>query len=128
MKAAAVAAQAPSDFRDSAARARALAESLKALGACAAAAAAFIEEPPRVNEWDQLLAAPDIAVVPLLMAEGRHGGADIARLLGIELAKTNESLAGPFALKGRRLWLLKPLGTDPAFAEIVLARVAEAES
>ena len=113
---------------DSAARARALAESLKALGACAATAAAFIEEPPRVNEWDQLLAAPDIAVVPLLMAEGRHGGADIARLLGIEPANTSDPFAGPFARQGRRLWLLKPLGTDPGFAEIVLARVAEAES
>ncbi|MSO84772.1 MAG: hypothetical protein EXR02_04230 [Rhodospirillales bacterium] len=122
---------------DSAARARALAESLrrqnigggvKPAAACVATAAAFIEEPPSIGEWDRLLAAPDIAVVPLLMAEGRHGGSDIARLLGIEPAKTTEPFAGPFALKGRRLWLLRPLGTDPAFAEIVLARVAEAES
>lgn len=118
---------------DSAERARALAETLKSLGAYAETAAAFIEEPPKIDEWDRLLAAPDIAVVPLLMAEGRHGGNDVARLLGVkpddlklDFAEPARPFAGPFALKGRRLWLLRPLGTDPAFAEIVLARVAEA--
>ena len=120
---------------DSAARARALARALLAERAAGEAKAAFIEEPPPIDEWDLLLAAPDIAVVPLLMAEGRHGGDDIARLLGIapgdpklDFAESNRPFAGPFALRGRRLWLLRPLGTDPAFAEIVLARVAEAES
>ena len=112
---------------DSAGRARALAESLKSLGACAETAAAFIEEPPSIGEWDRLLAAADIAVVPLLMAEGRHGGDDVSRLLGIQSARINEPFTGPFALRGRRLWLMRPLGTDPGFAEIVLARVAEAD-
>mgnify|MGYP001561275301 CR=1 FL=1 len=119
---------------DSAERARALAQALLAERAAGEARAAFIEEPPLVSAWDRLLAAPDIAVVPLLMAEGRHGGNDIARLLGIEpedpglrLSQPSRPFAGPFALMGRRLWLLKVLGADPAFAEIVLARVAEAE-
>lgn len=119
---------------DSAARAQALAQALRAARQACEAEAAFIEEPPLIGEWDRLLAAPDIAVVPLLMAEGRHGGDDVARLLGIEpddpqldFAERNRPFAGPFAFKGRRLWLLSPLGTDPAFAEIVLARVAEAD-
>ncbi len=112
---------------DSGNRVRALADSLKA-------AAAFIEEPPLIGEWDRLLPAPDIAVVPLLMAEGRHGGGDVARMLGIAASdpalaalKDGKPFAGPFALKERRVWLLRPLGADPAFAEIILARVAETE-
>lgn len=119
---------------DSAARARALAKALLAAREAREAAAAFIEEAPLIGEWDRLLAAPDVAVVPLLMAEGRHGGEDIARLLGLDpddprldVAEPARPFAGPFASRGRRLWLLRPLGTDPAFAEIVLARVAEAD-
>ncbi len=118
---------------DSAVRASTLAESLKASGAVQAAAA-FIEESPLIGEWDRLLSAPEIAVVPLLMAEGRHGGGDVARMLGIAAndpalaaLKDGKPFAGPFALKGRRVWLLRPLGTDPAFAEVILARVAEME-
>ena len=91
------------------------------------AEAAFLEEPPTIDQWDRLLAAADIAVVPLLMAEGRHGGDDIYRLLGVAPVKTDEPFAGPFAARGRRLWLMRPLGADPAFADIVLARVAEAD-
>ena len=119
---------------DSAARARNLADSLKASGN-AQAEAAFIEEPPLIGDWDRLLSAPDIAVVPLLMAEGRHGGGDVARMLGIAAndpalaaLKGGKPFAGPFALRGRQVWLLRPLGTDPAFADIILARVAEMES
>ncbi|MCC7016433.1 MAG: hypothetical protein IT564_04440 [Rhodospirillales bacterium] len=119
---------------DSAARARALAQALLAAREAREAAAAFIEEAPLIGEWDRLLASPDVAVVPLLMAEGRHGGEDIARLLGLDpddprldVAEPARPFAGPFASRGRRLWLLRPLGTDPAFAEIVLARVAEAD-
>lgn len=113
---------------DSARRVRALADGLKA-----AAAAVLIEEPPLIGQWDRLLAQPDIVVVPLLMAEGRHGGGDVARMLGIgendpglDALKEGKLFAGPFALKGRRVWLLRPLGTDPAFADIILARVNEA--
>ncbi len=119
---------------DSAARARNLADSLKAPGS-AQAEAAFIEEPPLIGDWDRLLSAPDIAVVPLLMAEGRHGGGDVARMLGIAAndpawaePRDGRNVSGPFALRSRRVWLLRPLGTDPAFAEIILARVAEMES
>lgn len=112
---------------ESAARARAFADALVAQRAAAEAKAAFIEESPSIGEWDRLLAAADIAVVPLLMAEGRHGGDDVSRLLGIQSARINEPFTGPFALRGRRLWLMRPLGTDPSFAEIVLARVAEAD-
>jgi sirohydrochlorin ferrochelatase len=112
---------------DSAARARALAGALVAARAAGEAEAAFLEESPTIDQWDRLLAAADIAVVPLLMAEGRHGGDDIYRLLGIEPVKTDEPFAGPFAARGRRLWLMRPLGADPAFADIVLARVAEAD-
>ncbi|MBM3566413.1 MAG: hypothetical protein FJX42_09920, partial [Alphaproteobacteria bacterium] len=118
---------------DSGARVRALAGALAASGA--ATAAAFIEEPPLIGEWDRLLPQPDIVVVPLLMAEGRHGGSDVSRMLGISASdpgpaalKAGAPYAGPFALKGRRLWLLRPLGADPAFADIVLARVAEADA
>lgn len=113
---------------DSARRAHALADALVAARAAGDAKAAFLEEPPSIGEWDRLLAPADIAVVPLLMAEGRHGGEDVSRRLGIEPVKTDESFAGPFAARGRRLWLLRPLGADPAFAEIVLARVAESDA
>lgn len=117
---------------DSATRVRALADALKTSGA--ATAAALIEEPPLIDQWDRLLVQPDIAVIPLLMAEGRHGGGDVARMLGIgendpglSALKEEKPFAGPFALKGRRVWLLRPLGTDPAFADIILARASEAE-
>ncbi len=112
---------------ESAARARAFADALVAQRAAVEAKAAFIEQPPSIGEWDRLLAAADIAVVPLLMAEGRHGGDDVARLLGVQPDGTGEPFAGPFALRGRRLWLMRPLGADLGFAEIVLARVAEAD-
>lgn len=121
---------------DSARRARALADALVAARAAGDAKAAFLEEPPSIGEWDRLLAHADVAVVPLLMAEGRHGGEDVSRLLGIappgvdssdEPAKADEAFAGPFAARGRRLWLMRPLGADPALAEIVLARVAESD-
>jgi len=112
---------------DSSARARALVDALLAAGAARESAAAFIEEPPSIAEWDRLLAAADIAVVPLLMAEGRHGGSDVARLLGVEPDGTEAPFEGPFAMRGRRLWLMRPLGVDPGFADIVLARVTEAD-
>lgn len=112
---------------DSSARARALADALLAAGAARESAAAFIEEPPSIAEWDRLLSAADVAVVPLLMAEGRHGGNDVARLLGVEPDGTETPFAGPFPIRGRRLWLMRPLGVDPGFADIVLARVAEAD-
>jgi sirohydrochlorin ferrochelatase len=115
---------------DSGLRVRALAEALRSVSATAAA---FIEERPLIGEWDRLLPQSDIVVVPLLMAEGRHGGSDVARMLGIGegdsgwgVFRAGKPFAGPFGLKGRRVWLLRPLGTDPAFADIVLARVVEA--
>jgi sirohydrochlorin cobaltochelatase len=117
---------------ESAERAHAFAEALIAARAGIAAVAAFIEQSPSIGEWDRLLAADEIAVVPLLMAEGRHGADDVARLLGVASGAFDVSVegpfAGPFAARGRKVWLLRPLGVDPAFADIALARVAEADA
>ena len=102
---------------------RVLAESLLGTGVAAEAAAVFLEIPPYVGDWTSIITAPNVIVVPFLMALGLHGAEDIPSMLGIDPGK-----AGPFALEGRSLTLLPPVGSDPAVADIVLARVADYNS
>ena len=106
----------------SARQTRVLAESLLAAGIAAEAAAVFLEVPPYVGEWVNLVAAPNVVVVPFLMAAGLHGAEDIPSMLGLAPGE-----AGPFALEGCSLRLLPPVGSDPAIADVVLARVAESD-
>ncbi|OIR02045.1 hypothetical protein GALL_159030 [mine drainage metagenome] len=74
-------------------------------------AAGYLEQPPFLTAWPTLVAARDVLLLPLLLAEGRHAGRDLPAL----------AAAAP---AGRRLWLLPGLGRDPALGDIVFDLVA----
>ncbi|TCS60332.1 CbiX/SirB N-terminal domain-containing protein [Varunaivibrio sulfuroxidans] len=98
--------------------------------------AAFLEEPPFIRNWRAITPAPNLIVVPFLMAGGQHGALDIPQCLELppdddalkDLEKGTRSVAGPYANEGRRIWYLRPIGLEPIIADVVIQRVRDAIS
>lgn len=94
-------------------------------------AAAFLELAPRAEDWADRIRAPEVIVIPYLFAGGPHGMIDLPRRLGlapedIQAELAGGPVAGPFPVKGRRLWYCQPLSLEPVLAEVVIDRVARA--
>ena len=104
----------------SARQTRALADTLRDAGLAATVSAVFLEIPPLVSDWVDLVATPSVVIAPFLMAAGLHGSEDIPALLGLDTAEPG----GPHACKERALWILPPVGGEPEMVEIILDRVA----
>ena len=93
---------------------------------------AYMEEAPRIAEWDQLSTQPNVVVVPFFIADGLHSYEDIPVLLGIAesspgaaSANGKEVFAGnPYTRRGRTLFYASAIGTEPLFADIILDQVA----
>ena len=92
---------------------------------------AYMEEAPLVGEWDRLTTAPNVVVVPMFIAEGRHACDDVPVLLGIKgepegpAARRDVFLHNPHSLRGRHLYYAHAVGTDPRLADVILDQVAQ---
>jgi sirohydrochlorin cobaltochelatase len=86
-------------------------------------AAAYMEEPPLVPDIPRLVSAPNLAVVPLFVADGLHTDEDIPRDLRLE--RRGGGWRSPSVVDGRRIWYTSAVGNAPAMVDVVLA-LAEA--
>lgn len=90
---------------------------------------AYMEDVPRVSEWDRLTSQPNVVVVPFFISDGLHSYQDIPVLLGItsepETAASQAEVFrhNPYDLRGRKLFYASAIGTEPLFAEIILDQV-----
>lgn len=106
---------------------------LQQIGLTGEVRTAFLEQEPRIEDWPQTIAAPNVVVMPFMISNGLHGAEDIPALLGIDpaapalaaMARTGTP-AGPFALRGRRLWYCRAVGSEPVVAEIIADIVDQA--
>lgn len=107
-------------------------ERIRARGVYAEVLNAYMEEPPLIANWDELVTQPNVVVVPFFISDGLHSYEDIPVLLGIaaESAGAISANAGeifhrnPYRLRGRTLYYASSIGTEPAFADVILDQVA----
>ena len=98
---------------------------IRARGIFAEVHGAFMETPPKIEDWREITACRDVIAVPFFIADGLHSDEDIPELLGI----TGEGTAGererknPHLLDGRRLCYSRAVGTDPGMVEVILDQV-----
>lgn len=92
---------------------------------------AYMEEEPRVADWDRYCNSPNVIVLPFFISDGPHSRRDIPRLLGLkpdEPSTSGKVLAlrrEPAAVRGRTLYYSRAIGTDPAMADIILDQVRD---
>lgn len=98
---------------------------VRARGIFAEVHGAFMETPPKIEDWREITSCRDVIAVPFFIADGLHSNEDIPRLLGI----AGEGTAGererknPHLLGGRRLFYSRAVGTDPGMAQVILDQV-----
>ncbi len=116
---------------NSAVAAKREAEKIRVLGKYASVLNVYMEEPPLVADWKKLTSSPNVVVVPFFISDGLHSYEDIPVLLGIaeERSTSNRiSAAGeifqrnPYKMDNRSLFYAPSIGTDPRFADIILAQ------
>jgi len=103
-------------------------EKIRALGRYASVQNAYMEEAPLVSDWARLTSTANVVVVPFFISDGLHSYQDIPVMLGIEPEPT--AAAGertvfrrnPHQLQGRALYYASAIGTEPQFAEIIVAQ------
>jgi sirohydrochlorin cobaltochelatase len=114
---------------NSAAAAKREVAKIRALGTYGAVLNVYMEEPPLVSDWRQLVQTPNVVVVPFFVADGLHSYEDIPRLLGIRLSKPTSVLRheqggvfhqNPYRLDDHMLFYASSIGTDPRIADIVV--------
>ncbi|MFM8459364.1 MAG: CbiX/SirB N-terminal domain-containing protein, partial [Chthoniobacterales bacterium] len=86
---------------------------------------AFMETPPKIEDWREITACRDVIAVPFFIADGLHSDDDIPELLGIPGGGGAEERErrNPHLLDGRRLYYSRAVGTDPGMAEVILDQV-----
>jgi sirohydrochlorin cobaltochelatase len=118
---------------NSAVAAKREAEAIRQRGEYAAVLNTYMEEAPLVADWASLTSTPNVVVVPFFISDGLHSYEDIPVLLGIlrkEAARSVTSDAGevfrrnPYRISGRSLYYASSIGTDGAFADLILEQVA----
>jgi sirohydrochlorin cobaltochelatase len=98
---------------------------IRARGIFAEVHGAFMETPPKIEDWREITACRDVIAVPFFIADGLHSDEDIPELLGI----AGEGTAGererknPHLLDGRRLYYSRAVGTDPGMVGVILDQV-----
>ena len=129
---------------NSAAAAKREAEKIRALGKYADVLNVYMEEAPLVAGWRKLTKSPNVVVVPFFISDGLHSYEDIPVLLGIakerstsnrisargEIFQRNpykidnpEVVGAREAFRSRSLFYAPSIGTDPRFADIIVAQV-----
>jgi sirohydrochlorin cobaltochelatase len=117
---------------NSAAAAKREAEKIRALGKYADVFNVYMEEAPLVAGWRKLTKSPNVVVVPFFISDGLHSYEDIPVLLGMaeKRSTSNRILAAgkifqrnPYKIDNRSLFYAPSIGTDPRFADIIIAQV-----
>jgi sirohydrochlorin cobaltochelatase len=91
--------------------------------------ATYMEEDPLISDWDTLATQPNVVVVPFFISDGLHSYQDIPVLLGIRkdigpaASRSEVFRENPHQLRGRNLFYSGAIGSDPAFAEVILDQV-----
>jgi sirohydrochlorin cobaltochelatase len=103
-----------------------------AMGSYAQVLSSYMEESPRISEWDKLSEYPNVVIVPFFIADGLHSYQDIPVLIGLETqtgpaaSETQVFRRNPYHLRGKRLFYASAVGTEPMLAEVILDQVAVA--
>lgn len=106
-------------------------DKIRALNRFAAVLNVYMEEPPLVSDWANLVATPNVIVVPFFIADGLHSYEDIPKLLGLprpgDAAKGSRDNGevfrqNPYQLRGHTLFYAPSIGTDRRIAEIIVAQ------
>ncbi len=94
--------------------------------------AVFMEEDPRIADWDRLARTDNVVVVPFFVSDGLHSHEDIPVLLGesasVVRARMNAgepTWQNPTRLRDRRVWYTRSIGDEPHIPDVILERVAE---
>ena len=96
--------------------------------------AAYMEEEPLVSNWQRIASQPQVIVVPFFISDGLHSYEDIPVLLGIGSASTGAASQqqifrhNPHRVADRELYYASAIGTDPMFADVILATVTRFDS
>jgi len=100
-------------------------EAIRARGIFAEVHGAFMETPPKIEDWREITGCCDVIAVPFFIADGLHSDEDIPELLGIPGGGGAEERErrNPHLLDGRRLYYSRAVGTDPGMAEVILDQV-----
>jgi sirohydrochlorin cobaltochelatase len=106
---------------------------IRARNEFAAVEAVFLEEEPRISEFDHLAKTRHVVVVPFFISDGMHTQEDIPVLLGESKQIVQQRLAAgqgtwrnPTERRGKLIWYAPAVGTDPQIADVILERVREA--
>jgi sirohydrochlorin cobaltochelatase len=89
---------------------------------------AYMEEPPLIENWDQLTTARNVIVVPFFISDGLHSYEDIPKLLGIDADNADVFGKNPHRLRDRCLYYARAIGTDPRFADIIVEQTLNARN
>ncbi len=100
-------------------------EAVRARGLFAEVHGAFMETPPKIEDWRQITACRNVIAVPFFIADGLHSDEDIPRLLGIAGGGTagERERENPHCLDGGQLYYSRAVGTDAGMFEVVLDQV-----
>lgn len=114
----------PLDTRSSEAVEAQVAE-IGARGIFAEVHGAFMETPPKIEDWRGITACRDVIAVPFFIADGLHSDEDIPGLLGIAGGGDagERERKNPHHLDGRRLYYSRAVGTDPGMVDVILDQV-----
>ena len=117
---------------NSAVAAKREAEKIRGLGKYADVLNVYMEEPPLVSGWKKLTGTPHVVVVPFFISDGLHSYQDIPMLLGIANGRSTTGSPAergevfkrnPYKIDNRSLFYAPSIGTDPRFADIIVAQV-----
>jgi len=109
-------------------------EKIRALGKYADVQNVYMEEAPLVAHWRKLTSTRNVAVVPFFISDGLHSYEDIPALLGIAKGRSTSTpgaAAGeifrhnPYKIDNRSLFYAPSIGTDPRFADIIVAQTLQ---
>ncbi len=118
---------------NSAVAAKREAEAIRRRGEYAAVLNTYMEEAPLISDWKKLTTTPNVVVVPFFISDGLHSYQDIPVLLGIAQECAMRAITrdageifrrNPYRAEGRSLFYASSIGTDTAFADVVLQQVA----
>ena len=122
---------------NSAVAAKREAEKIRALGKYATVLNVYMEEPPLVSNWRKLTKTSNVVVVPFFISDGLHSYEDIPVLLGIANGESKTASraergqvfrSNPYRIDNRSLFYAPSIGTDPGFADIIIAQALAAKS
>jgi sirohydrochlorin cobaltochelatase len=109
------------------------AELIRAMDLYAEVHAIFLEESPRIADYQALARTKNVVVVPFFISDGLHTREDIPVLLGEAKRTVQQRLAAgqptwrnPTEKNGRLVWYSPAVGSDPGIADVILERVKEA--